>query len=193
MNYDHFATDTSPKVQKKLGELAELIKEDFISEIEGFDHLAGGDPDLDEISGKSYSGFIPFQKGGFSIADFYSTRHDPITKKEEKFNEEVEKSVFEDFCSDNEIKNAKDWNDLTDEQQEELQEYESGYSEQSYLNAEIWIDDDGKIFTRLSTNYKDVPYSRSKYAEDLREKSYTEKEFLAMENKEIAENLFNNL
>lgn len=185
----HFEKTVSAEIKTKLKEFAELVKDEFISDLLRHEHNAQGDGILNEISGVSGPGFIPLQRGGFEVHDFYFTNGDAITEKEEILQVGIHKECLEMFCEDNKIDQCE-YSKLTEKQQEQFQEYEQDHGEPSLLRAEMWIEKESTIFFRLSLGYRDAPYYRTRHDETLNDITFTEKEFMLIDNKEIAKELF---
>lgn len=185
----HFKKSVSKRTQNKIKEFAELVKNDYISELQGHEHGAAGIGDIGNISGVSYDGFVAYQDGGYVIQDYYSIDGDGITEKEGKFRDACGDQALEDYLDDNRLDKGLEYSDLTEDQQADFNEYEADYINPSLLQAEIWIDKE-EVFMRLSLNYEDAPYYRSKYNEDLKEITMEEKDFLSCDLKKTAKDLF---
>lgn len=168
--YSHF-DGVSEDVCVKLEQLAQAQSE-YLSE--NYDY---SEPRINEISGKSYSGFIAFTNGGYEVTSFYFgawASGDYLTAKHETWTDEVRESFYQDYLKDNNL------TELTDEQEEEYWDAESEYMSEcnTFIRYESWVDGDS-VFLRLSVGYKDTPYFRSKYDETIAEKTLTIQEFLA--------------
>jgi hypothetical protein len=191
-NLLHFAPGADTDQAYKMGELAELIKDEFISEQPDSYGMAR----IDTVSGKAFDGFIPHQKGGFSISEYYplgisSGRF--FTDGEREHAERLQADALAGFCLENDY---DDYEAIPEDRREDLYEFEDNWlrDQESILSVELWTGHNqdtapGMVTVRLSLNYRDAPYYRSKYAEDLAEFQYTADEFKAVELYAIIERL----
>jgi len=185
----HFDKTVNEKTALKLKELADLVKDNYISDQNNA--MRGGE--INEISGVSYSGFIPFQKGGYSVDEFYShafSSGESLTNKEQEFADKTSAECWKDFLSDNGLKESTEYDDLTNEQQNDLSGYEIESLEPTLLRYESWVDDDDRIFLRLSAGYEDAPYYRTQYDETIKELTLEEKDFLEKDLETLAKSIF---
>jgi hypothetical protein len=99
---------------------------------------------------------------------------------------------------DNGLDRNLSWDDLTEEQKEEYQEYEREWFEPALLQLQIFVEGfDGNwqrgnlteeiVTIRLSINYKDAPHYRENGAEDIKQVILSIDEFLAMPNDQIVD------
>jgi len=141
---------------------------------------------IDPIEGNYRDGWIPHQHGGLSVSDFIlsdidNSRH--LTEEQTEFINESYSDCWKSFCHDNDLDETIAYNDLSDEQQNELADYENEWFEPALLEFQIFVDgseDDLQVVCRSSINYKDAPYYREKYAEDIHSVTYDYVEFMAM-------------
>lgn len=197
---EHFADEVPQEVQRKLGRIALLIKQDFSDMVSG-NKEAYSDERLEPVFGKSYSGYIPFQNGGFTVSKFFlndedSTYH--FTEKQTEYNQEQAKNCYEAFLMDNGLDRETEYDSLTEEQQESLFEYERDWFEPALLSFTMFADGfkegfyDSKkpyVLFRTSINYKDAPYYRERDEEDIISFTLDIEEFLAMPEQEIIDKL----
>lgn len=180
LEFEHFSPDVgvvTPDVRQALLNLAEYVKGelDTYSKVEAF-----GEVELDTISGVAYDGFIPWQLGGYEVSclircDADSGHSIPCSGMAEHA-EAMRKLCFEDFLEDKKLPKITTYDDLTEEQVQELWDCEDEYLQPALLQFECWQsevggwrNDAGKVMLRLSVNYADAPYYRSKYATTLHE------------------------
>ena len=191
----HFANSVYAELAAKIQNLAETVKEDFISD-QSFDSY--GCTNINEISGKSYDGFIAFQDGGFEVSELYRSDTDSsyhLTQAQTDTMNERQEFCYECFRSDNKELNLPEdygYADIPEEFQNHFTEYEAEFFEPALMRFETWVDRDQSqsIFLRLSLNYRDQPYYRSKYDETLFEIKVTAEQFLSKDN-EFFIKLFN--
>jgi hypothetical protein len=179
---EHFADSVPQDIRQALLDLAEYAKE----ELDGFNWCEGfGEAQLDQIWGKDPGGFIPFQDGGFEASllirfDIDSSYH--VSEGMTDFANETEKNCWSAFLSDNDLDKDLSYDDLPPELENTFHDYESEYFGEALLRFECWQDRPegegvwgndatGKVFMRLSVNYSDGPYFRTKYDEILHELS----------------------
>lgn len=197
MKYDNFKKIVPENVQDKIHSLAESIE---------FDDLISGwkesesEQEIYPIEGNYREGWIPNQDGGFSVDQFYRNDNDStfhFTQKQSESMSEYYNDMLESFCRDNGIESI-DCIDFDNDDAgliDKLVEYENNWFEPALLQFQVFIErfdrfDDHspmQIVCRLSINYKDAPYYREKYAEDIKQKIYTIDEFMQLENSAIIE------
>jgi hypothetical protein len=188
----HFSPNANTAQAYKMGELAELIKDEFIGE----QHDSYGMARIDTVSGNAYSGFIPFTNGGFLISEYYplgisSGRF--FTDGEREHAERLQADALAEFCRENEF---DDYDAIPEDRKEDLYAFEDEWlrDQESVLCVELWTGHNqdaapGMVTIRLSLNYKDAPYYRGKYTENLAEFQYTADEFKAVELSAIIDRL----
>jgi hypothetical protein len=155
----HFNPTVSLEVQTKLKEFADMVSDNFISEF----RECFGCMNISTIDGIESSGYIPLQKGGFNISEFYRNGIDPtflFTKKQKAFNDKL----YDDFITEYKRENSLDEIDYDDN---EYQRCECDLFESSLLEFRIWIDNDDMVQIYISVNYKDAPYYRYEKAESM--------------------------
>ena len=175
------------EVQEKLLRIAESIEANFTDVITSGESY--GCARMDVIHGMSYDGFIAFQDGGYTVSNLYrcdidSTYHFNATQT--AYMNQQEKYMMEDFYNDAKVLSGTSYNDMTDEQQMKLQEYEQEYYEPALVSIELFVNMDDDIVTmRTEINYRDSPYYREKSNDMLAQNNLTIAEFLAMPDDEI--------
>lgn len=195
----HFNNNVPKSLQDKILEVATFANENYIAEQQM--ECIMGDCELDEISGKSYSGFMPFQDGGYTARAYYPNDTDSsyhFTEDQSKDNIRRQQDCFSTFLLDEELDSETTYDMLTDEQAEKLCEYErEWFSDGALLTLEIWAEmpggnrrsdtqyKTGDVFVRLSINYSDAPYYHSKYATDLYTKTYSATQFKKLSAEDI--------
>ena len=169
---EHFNKDVSIEVKTKLKEFSENVLENFISEFKD----GHGCVKIDEISGIAYSGYIPLQKGGYLISEFYNNGIDCayFTKNQKEFNEKCYESFLAEYKKDNSLTEI-DFDDV------DFQNADNEYFEPCALELRIWIEKDDTIILNVSVNYKDAPYYRFKGAEMIIEQSKSIDEFMNLD------------
>lgn len=192
MLYNNFKKIVPENVQEKIRSLAESIE---------FDDLISGwkdsesEQEIRPIEGNYREGWMPNQDGGFSVDQFYrsdadSTYH--FTQKQSEYMAIYYDTMLESFCRDNDIESIDYDNDgMLDR----LVEYENEWFEPALLQFQVFIErldrfDDSsemQVVCRLSINYRDAPYYREKYAEDIKQEIYSLDEFMKLENSVIIE------
>ena len=195
---ENFKVGVPQEVQDKLHAIAQEIEENFRGMVNGC-WLECTEPRLDTIEGNYRSGWMPNQDGGFSVNVFCQNDMDSsyhFTEKQTDYNNDQQKQCWESFLSDNDIDNETSYSDLTENEKENLHEYESGWFDYALLSFEMFVDgytdwkkDDKQVTLRASINYKDAPYYREKAAEDIKTLILEIDEFLKMANKDIIDQL----
>lgn len=173
----NFKSSVPADLQNKIKELADSVD---LSDIARQYVMSGGcgEQRLEEIEGNYVSGWMPKQDGGFSVSDWYQNDIDSsyhFTEKQTEFNNDQQEQCFKAFLSDNDLDSEMLWDELTDEQKESLYDYEREWFEESLLQFQVfcegyteWTGDPKQVVMRLSINYKDAPYYREQYAEDIK-------------------------
>lgn len=192
MKYDNFKKIVPENVQDKIRSLAESI--DFYELIGGHKESVC-EQEISTIEGNYQSGWIPNQDGGFSVDQFYrsdtdSTYH--FTQKQTDYIVDQHGIMLESFLDHRDI-DEMDYDDgiLCDM----LYEYEAEWFEPALLQFQVFVerhdrfDDDSpiQVCCRLSINYRDDPYYREKYSEDIKQEIYDLDEFMQLENSAIIE------
>lgn len=192
---ENFKSSVPAPLQAKMRELAQAILSDWDRMVNVRECIISPE-DIGEIEGNSRSGWVPFQDGGFTVSGYYQNDEDSsyhFTEKQTEYAHEQAKNCFESFLSDNGLDSETQWDDLTEEQREELYDYEREWNDEALLQYEIfcngygWRDEGQTVTVRVSVNYKDAPYYRSKYAEDIKSTSYSVEEFLSLPIAELLE------
>lgn len=196
MKHDNFKKIIPENVQDKILSLVESI--DFSELISGWKESVT-DQEISPIEGNYRSGWIPYQDGGFSVDQFYQSDTDStyhFTQKQSEHMARYYDDMLESFCRDNGIESIDciDF-DNDDGMVDKLSEYEMEWFEPALLQFQVFVErldrfDDHspmQVVCRLSINYKDAPYYREKYAEDIKQEIYSLDEFMQLENNAIIE------
>ena len=180
-NFEHFAPDVPRATMEKMQTLAALVQDEIINYApDGY-----GMAQTDTISGRAYSGFVPYQQGGYSVMEYYALQ--PGSGRYFTPGHET--------AADAQAQDARrEWlrqeglDEVPDEREEEFYNFESEWLQDrdALLTCEIWTGHNqdaapGMVTVRLAINYRDAPYFRGKYAEDLLEMSYTAEEFAMLD------------
>lgn len=196
---NNFKSSVPESVQTKLKELAELIESDFsdiVSNRGAYSCLK-----LSEIEGNYVSGWMPRQDGGFEVSEFFQCDQDSsyhFSEKQTEYMQEQAKTCYDSFLADNDLDADTEYSDLTDEQQNDLSNYESGWMDAALLQVQMyaygfpgsyWGEEEQTINIRVSINYKDAPHYREGSAEDIKQVILSVDEFLATPNEEIIKQL----
>jgi hypothetical protein len=202
---EHFKQSMPDAVALKMKALAELVEQDYISE----QGEAYGCTHSNEVSGVGYAGFMPFQDGGYEVTELYRNDQDSSYHFNDAQTEWVDNQttrMYEAFAWDNrkELVNAgvtlpEGWgyNDLPEDLQNVFSDYENEWFEPALLRFTTWAYVDAKwgnpatsVMMRVSLGYKDAPYYREKYDEDLKEITLSFEDFLVTDNETLANQLF---
>ena len=143
---------------------------------------------IESIHGNAYDGFIPFQDGGFQVSGFYSNNpwDNHFSKRQKEYNERQSNDCWEQFLRDNNLESGIEWDNLTERQKEDFSDYECEWFEPALVQFQVFADNfrygenKPSVTVRVSVNYKDAPYYREKYAEDLNSTSYDLEEFMRL-------------
>lgn len=184
----HFKETVKIKTQNKLENLRDIFADDFmdyrLTEFYGCQNK-------DDISGIGYSGFCPFQDGGYEVTDLYSNSTDSsyhLSEEQTKTTNEFYDNMRNSFAEENNLPINFDYDDLTEDLQNSLSDYESEWIEPAMFKFRCWIKD-GEVFADIGINYRDAPYYRDSTFETLAEYNATEKEFLKLDNETICKDL----
>jgi hypothetical protein len=151
-NTEHFAPYVPQELRDILEAIAYEVKEEFFNsysrELYGCDHL-------EPISGVGYSGFIPFQDGGYEVSDYSSNDLDPsnhIHPNQGAYLEGIYTDMLAGFARDvldlpweaaKVWAEGDYWSDLDERDEdytEEFYDYEREWLGDALLRFEIWID-----------------------------------------------------
>lgn len=192
MSYTNFKRIVPTALQEKVRLLANSV--DLHDLISGHQESMS-EQTVHEIEGNYRDGWMPNQDGGYSVDQLYmsdmdSCRH--FTENQTECMSAYYDDMLKTFMSDNDIEEM-DYDDqgLLDR----LYEYDSEWWEPALLQFQVFVErkdkfDDESPFNvvcRLSINYKDAPYYREKYAEDILFRTYRPMEFMQTENHVIIE------
>lgn len=192
MTFSNFKSEVPAEVQNKIHALTLHILDNWDSFINRGECIIPPET-VEEIHGNAYDGFIPFQDGGFQVGGYYSNNpwdyH--ISAGQKEYNERQNKDCWDQFLSENDLDSGSEWDNLTDKQQGDFQEYESEWFEPALVQFQVFADGfaygDRKpsVTVRVSVNYKDAPYYREKYEEDLNSTRYSLEEFMRLSMEEL--------
>lgn len=191
MTFSNFKSEVPAEVQNKIHALTLHILDNWDSFINRGECIIPPET-VEEIHGNAYDGFIPFQDGGFQVGGYYS--NNPwdyrITISQGEYNERQSKYCWEQFLSENGLDSGIEWDNLTDEQKSTHAEYEQEWFDPAWVQFEAFADGftyggEPIVTVRVSINYKDAPYYREKYAEDLNSTQYELEEFMRLSVEEL--------
>lgn len=173
----HFDSSVGQKLQDKLEAIAKAVQTQIIDGLgEGLGCNAVG-----PIYGIPQSGYFPLQLGGFVASEFIrfdcdATYHinDAMTAEYNRQYEHLLDSIAEEHGFD-----PRQWDSLTEEQKETIYEIEAEWFEPALLRFEIWVQDNGSVFLRLSVNYTDALYYRTSSDDTLLKVELTSKAIMA--------------
>lgn len=195
MRFANFKQNVPETLQNKIHDVTNYILDNF-RDMTGRKECMISPEVLQDIEGNAISGWIPHQDGGFQVSGFFQNDCDSsyhFTEKQTDYCNDQSQQCWDSFLQDNDLPSGIEWNNLTHEQQNEYMEYENNWFEPALLQFQCFCDgfsfyDDGKrqyVTFRVSINYKDAPYYREKYAEDIKSVIYTAEEFMQLTNEEI--------
>lgn len=175
--------------------IQKIIEQVELSELVGRSAEFYDSQETNPIEGNYKDGWIPKQDGGYSIDAFIRSDADSsyhLTREQTEYMRECENNMMEIFKSENNLEEVDYDNEYLCDR---LAEYELEWYEPALLQFQIFVerknrfDDDSEkqIVCRLSINYKDAPYYREKYAEDIKVIAFDEQEFIQLANGDFAE------
>lgn len=192
MVFPNFKSEVPAAVQNKINALAMHVMVNWHNFINSGECIISPET-IESIHGNGYDGFIPFQDGGFQVSGFYSNNpwdcH--FSNGQKEYNERQSNDCWEQFLRDNAFESGIEWDNLTDQQQNDFAEYESERFEPALVQFQVFADNFAygnrapSVTVRVSVNYKDAPYYRGKYAEDLNSTSYDIDEFMKLSIEEL--------
>lgn len=185
MSTPAFNSNIPPAVQDKILRLVTLGAE-FVRDL-------GGDTFGDEavpqpVEWKSRDGFASSNDGGYNAMQWYSAGNSSGTYRsnaEREYTERLENDAYAAYLRDNDL---PDDAELTEEQREAQWEYEMGWLDDQATIAEFEVfvlRDTGNVQCSMLLHYKDAPYHRPKYAEEIYVREWSMAEFLALDNASI--------
>jgi hypothetical protein len=197
----HFKSTVPAAIQTKLAALANLAENEWESTLvtghKGYDSLT--DTRTDEIEGNYVSGWIPKQDGGYSVSRMYRNDCDSsyhfTEKQTDNANSQME-TCQQMYVHDNKLESF-DYDSMSQEEKEKYWDYENEwFSDGAVLQLQMFVEGFNhsdywnnknvpQVTIRLSINYKDAPYFREGYAEDIKQEILTVDEFLSMDNMSI--------
>lgn len=186
---EHFDKRVSIGVAEKCKELAEYAKDNLgmYPKAESF-----GCPNLDKIDGVEVSGFVPYQYGGYSVTELIRFDMDcsyHLTSGMTAYANKLYEDMLESFELDNKLESVE-WDDLTEEQRNELRDYECEWFEPAMLKFEVYVgnksyyDDSidlSHVYLELSVCYSDAPYYRSSIFAPLHSMTILCDDFIGMD------------
>lgn len=193
MTYENFKKIVPVELQEKIKQLTE--KMEFGEILSGWQESMS-EQTISPIEGNYRDGWMPNQDGGYSVDQFYLSDMGSIfhfTGKQTEWMNRCYDDMLESFCRDNDIENPDCINYDSLQVIEQLSEYEINWFDPALLQFQVFVEREDRfddrspmsVVCRLSINYKDAPYYREKYAEDIRVISYTMEEFMQTENRDI--------
>lgn len=192
MVFSNFKSEVPAAVQNKINALALHVMENWDDFINSGECIISPET-VESIHGNAYDGFIPFQDGGFQVGGYYSNNplDNQFTPAQKEYNERQSNDCWIQFLRDSNLESGIEWDNLTDEQQSDFQDYESDWFEPALVQFEVFAngfrygENKPSVTVRVSVNYKDAPYYRGKYAEDLNSTSYDIEEFMKLPIEEL--------
>lgn len=186
-----FKANVPADIIAKLSSLSDMID---LSELMGRSVESVTEQRIEEIQGNYVSGWMPSQDGGFSVDQFWDNGTDAwLTENQRDYNGEQWKDCFKMYQSDV-LDRDCEYDDMSDEEREEFYDYEREWFEPCLVQCQMFIDgfsesmfgrNDKQVTIRLSVNYKDAPYYREKYSEDIKTVILEIDEFMNLSNEEI--------
>lgn len=180
-----FNSNVPREAQDKILALATLGA-GFVANLGG--DTFGDDAISEPVEWQSRDGFASRNDGGYYAQQWYACGYGSGTYRSNAEREEMERmeaNAERDYRRDNDIEPDAE---LTEEQQEAQSEYEMGYMEDQATIAEFEvfvIRDSGEVQCSMLLHYKDAPYHRPKYAEEVYVKSWPMAEFMTLDNAAI--------
>ncbi len=187
MAFSNFKSEVPAALQNKINALALHVMENWDDFINIGERIIS--PEIVEsIHGNDYDGFIPFQDGGFQVGGFYNNNpwDNHISKGQKEYNERQSNDCWDQFLRDNNLASGIEWDNLTERQKEDFSSYESEWFESALVQFQVFAnhfrygENKPSVTVRVSVNYKDAPYYREKYAEDLNSTGYDIDEFMKL-------------
>jgi hypothetical protein len=168
---DHIRETVPLKIQANLKALIDLAQTDLINDL-GCECVQSNET-IEPISGVGYDGFMPWQDGGYELTAYYRNECDAsfhFCAEQTEFNTAIDERAHAEFYADNNINPLTEYDDLTDDQQHDLDELESNLFEDAPVSFYAYAKD-GNIILRLAINFRDAEYGREKYEHVLKEKT----------------------
>ena len=192
MVFSNFKSEVPAVVQNKINALALHVMDNWNNFINTGECIISPET-IESIHGNAYDGFIPFQDGGFQVSGFYSNNplDNQFTPAQKEYNTAQSKYCWEQFLRDNNLESGIEWDNLTERQKDEFSEYELEWFEPALVQFQVFADNfrygenKPSVTVRVSVNYKDAPYYREKYAEDLNSTGYDLEEFMKLSIEEL--------
>lgn len=192
MAFSNFKLEVSAEVQGKIKVFAEYVMQNWNDFIKNGECIVSPET-IESIHGNACSRLIPFQDGGFQVSGFYSNNpwdcH--ISKGQKEYNKRQSKYCWSQFLRNSSLESGIEWDNLTDRQKDDFIEYKMQWFEPAMVQFEVFADNfryrerNQSVTVRVSVNYKDAPYYREKYAEDLNSTSYDIDEFMKLSIEEL--------
>ena len=157
----HFHSSVSEQTKTNLLLLAELIESELVHSL---NREALGCSRLDNIDGTDSSGYIAYQRGGYSVSELYSNNLDKshqLTRKQSEWIDSQSSECYADFLSDNGV------SELTDDLSEKYHEFERDWMSEALALFRVWVEDDNTINIDFGVNYADAPYYRNGSTENV--------------------------
>lgn len=161
---DNFTADVPQQFRSDIFTLAELCA-DFINNMRD---SIGDDAKPEPVEYLDRSGFWSSNNGGFSVSQSFNCGNSSgiyHTQKEREFIDTLQENCAKDYCQEHGLDlETFEW------QSDDFADYEQSYFDDQYtiIEAEIFVcSDTGKVQVSLLAHYKDAPYHRAKYAEEI--------------------------
>ena len=187
MVFSNFKSEVPADVQNKIHALALHVMENWDNFISAGECTISPET-IESIHGNAYDGFIPFQDGGFQVGGYYSNNpwdyHINAAQKEYNATQSID--CWDQFLRVNDFESGIEWDNLTEKQKYEFSDYELEWFEPALVQFQVFADNfryggnKPSVTVRVSVNYKDAPYYRGKYAEDLNSTGYDLDEFMEL-------------
>lgn len=184
-------------IQIKMQQIAEKIDlSDFLEHYAGFVDIYS-EQEISPIEGNHKDGWIPRQDGGYSVTQFIANPRQGscvhVTQKQSDWYEEQSRNCFKQWARDHEYDNPA-WDALSEEEKESYYEYEDDWLDSFDLfGIDCFVDMNGYggawVTMRLWINYRDSPYYREKYADDITSTTYEIDEFRSMSIEQIIQGM----
>lgn len=180
-----FNSNVPQEAQDKILALATLGA-DFVANLGG--DTFGDDAAPEPVEWQSRDGFASSNDGGYHATQWCAPGNSSgiyRSKAEREEMERMEENAERDYRRDNDIDPDVE---LTEEQNEARYDYENSYMNDQSTIAEFEIfviRDTQQVQVSFLLHYKDAPYHRPKYAEEVYVRTFDMPEFMALDNAAI--------
>jgi len=205
---ENFKASVPTPLAKKIRELAEYIQDNLCYKMINCRVETCGESTLEHIQGNHKSGWVPLQDGGHSVNIFLCSGYGSgifLTESQRLDFERQQENCIKDFIYSNDLKIEYcdfDHDKLSPELQEQFYDYEREWlDDTALLSFEIFCDgynvtsafysqnQEETVTMRSSLNYRDAPYYRDRYAEDIKSHVLTVEQFMELSIEQLAEML----